>query len=233
MSRLWALAVGTVPLALAVVACDGSTSRSDSPLVTPSASAGDGGTVAAGGGAPAASGGGLGGGAGEARAGGGGQAAGESTGGNAAAGSVALGGGGSSNVGGMAGSAGAPSAGGTAWIIPATPGAAWSGPQDPACPAQAVSPNADCTTPPGTRCSYADSDGFTLRCWCYASSTGADRWWCQTHGSNGYDLCPVAYPGSGGCPNIGDVSCYYVDDQDKLEACTCSFGTSQCFLWGL
>ena len=230
MSRLWVLVVGTVPLVLAFVACDGSTSHSGSPPVTPSA-AGDGGAGTAGGAAPARGGAGVGGSAGPAKAGGGGQAAGESSGGNAAAGSVAMGG--SSNVAGMAGSAGAPSSGGTAWIIPDTPGAAWSGPQDPACPVEAVSPNADCTTPPGTRCSYPESGGFTLRCQCYTSSTGADRWWCQSHSSIGYDLCSVAYPGSGGCPNIGDVTCYYVNDQDKLEACNCAFGSAQCSPWGL
>jgi hypothetical protein len=230
MSRLWVLAVGTVPLALAFVACDGSTSHSDSTPVTPSAAAGEGGAGAASGAASARGGAGVGGSA-QAKAGGGGQAAGESSGGNAAAGSVAMGG--SSNIAGMAGSAGALSTGGTAWIIPETPGAGWGGPQDPACPAEAVSPDDACTSPPGTRCSYPESGSYTLRCQCYTSSTGADRWWCQDHASIGYDLCPAAYPGNGGCPNIGDVTCYYVDDQDKLEACNCAFGTARCFLWGL
>jgi hypothetical protein len=141
---------------------------------------------------------------------------------------------GSSNVAGMPGSAGAHTDGGAGWVIPATPGAGWSGPQDPACPSATVSGNADCASPPGTRCSYPESDGtYTLRCQCYTSSTGGNLWWCQEHASFGYDLCPVSYTGNGSCPNIGDVTCYYVDVDDKLQACNCSAGTVKCSKWGL
>ena len=162
------------------------------------------------------------------------QAAGGS-GGSLAAGGVG-GRAGSGTVGGTpssAGEAGATTNGGAGWIVPADPGAGWNGPQDPACPAMSVSRDAACTSPLGTRCSYPSSGDYTLRCQCYTSSTGAARWWCQDHASIGYDSCPVAYPGSGSCPNIGDVTCYYVDPEGMLEACNCYFGALRCSPWGL
>lgn len=231
MPRPWTLAASAALIALAFIACGGS--RSGSPSVSQSA-AGDGGAGAAGAGAALAGGNaGLGGSAGPAKAGGGGQAAGESPGGSAAGGSVAAAG--SSSAAGMPGSAGAQAnGGGTGWIVPAEPGAGWNGPQDSACPSAAVASNAACASPPGTRCSYPESGStYTLRCQCYTSSTGAGRWWCDHHSSIGYDLCPVAYPGDGSCPNIGDFTCVYVDDQDKLKACNCALGTAKCFPWGL
>jgi hypothetical protein len=130
--------------------------------------------------------------------------------------------------------AGAEESGGEAgWIIPAEPGAFWMGPQDPQCPATIVQGNSACTAPVGTRCTYAESGDYTLRCQCYTSSVGDARWWCQDHSSIGYDLCPVDYPGDGACPNIGDVTCYYVNTGGKLEACNCSAATSRCIPWGL
>jgi hypothetical protein len=111
---------------------------------------------------------------------------------------------------------------------------AWKSSHDCEPLAEAVAPDAACTSPAGTRCAYPEPGGtYTLRCQCYVSSTGDDRWWCEHQASFGFDLCPVAYPGNGSCPNIGDVTCYYVDDQDKLKACNCAGGTSQCFPWGL
>lgn len=226
MSRLRVLAAIMAPIALTLLACDASTSRSGSPPITQSAGASEGGATATiGGAAPDGS-------AGQTKAGGGAQAAGEASGGSAAGG---MGGsGGSSNVAGMPSSTGAGAGGDTGWIIPEVPGTAWSGPQDPACPSAAVSADSACASPPGTRCSYAESGGdYTLRCQCYTSSTGAALWWCQHHWNSGYDSCPVAYPGNGSCPNIGDVTCYYVDEQDKLEACNCSAGSAKCLTWGL
>jgi hypothetical protein len=229
-------------VAFVLTACDGETKHSGSPSVAQSGAAGAGGAVGvatAGVGGSAGSGvAGVGDGdGGAAQAGaspelaGSGGRGGESAGGNASGGSVTLGGG--SNQAGTTSSAGAQTDGGAGWLIPAEPGAGWNGPQDPACPEAAVARNAACTSPPGTRCSYPESGDYTLRCQCYTSSTGDDLWWCQDHASIGYDLCPVAYPGNGSCPNIGDVTCYYVGSDDKLEACNCFFGALKCQPWGL
>lgn len=140
---------------------------------------------------------------------------------------------GNSNAAGAQASAGASSGDGSGWIVPSTPGDGWNGPQDPACPSTAVARNAACSSPLGTRCSYAESGDYTLRCQCYTSSTGEASWWCQDHSSIGWDLCPVAYPGDGTCTQLGDVTCYYVDPAGSLEACNCSANVVHCSKWGL
>jgi hypothetical protein len=128
-----------------------------------------------------------------------------------------------------------PSDGGLGWITPAADaGNRWGIAGDPSCPTQMVSGQQACSAPVGTRCAWPDG-AWERRCQCYLSSTGAEptaKWDCQDVSKLGWDGCPIDYPGNGPCPNLGDVTCFYVVASGEMRACTCNAATVTCTKWG-
>jgi hypothetical protein len=170
-----------------------------------------------------------------------GAAGGSGTGGSTAGGMSGSGTGGTKSAGGAAGGLSSvpdaspiPAEGGPGWIVPPNGDTRWDGPLASNCPTTAPVPGSTCATTAGTRCAYPSypSGDRTRRCQCYESPSGGLRWWCEDHWNIGWDECPIELPGNGPCPNLGDVTCYYVDTQGGLQACNCIRQLSTCMPWG-